>query len=127
MLILSFILITDEPETVIPTIISEQNAVEISKKKNTEDCPTCDCICPKVESIPSLFSNNVDSNLKFSNNADSNKRYSNLKDFSSTQASWTLKPEHNNDQLIQRTFDDSMNFNSNELTVKMLHFISKYC
>ena len=106
-----FHLLTEETTFVEKQTTGSQNQDSSKTTKNVEndECPTCDCICPNVEIIPKLFSNDQ---LKLKERTDilNGDSGSNQQPAGS---SWTARPlisqnnNHNNDQLIQRTFDDS--------------------
>ena len=91
----------------------------MEKSKNidkSEECPTCDCICPNPERLnpKNLFTKqDLKNNEIVATNNDRGGSGSNPPP-NSFESSWTARPlihqQNSNDQLIQRTFDDSKAF-----------------
>ena len=88
----------------------------IEKSKNidkSEECPTCDCICPNPERLnpKNLFTKQDLKNNEIVATNNNNRGGPGSNPTNSFESSWTARPlihqQNSNDQLIQRTFDDS--------------------
>ena len=84
----------------------------IEKSKNidkSEECPTCDCICPNPKNL--FTKQDLKNNEIVATNNNNRGGPGSNPPPNSFESSWTARPlihqQNSNDQLIQRTFDDS--------------------